>query len=178
MVLDVRWWFSRRPCLYLERLPTGAEGKMYVTYCDVQAGAIGVMRRLWHVLWPVALADIAVHILGLMFVQKTLPAVAETPIVWLLQILGFGLVLIAAYRASLAVGTISFGIVAVAVFWFVWKPFVFALTGLLALVFGNYAWPYISQAAIGAAVALALFSPIALLLAVVGAYIGRRRRAP
>jgi hypothetical protein len=149
---------------------------MQFTDQHVHAGMVRVMRTLLSSLWPIFLADLGVHVLGILFVQDRLPPVATSPVGWLLQILAFALVILAAYRASALAGTISFGIVAVGIYWFLWKPLMFAVTGALAFILGYLDWAVVSQAAIGAAVALLLFSPVALLLAIGGAYFGRRQK--
>jgi hypothetical protein len=136
---------------------------------------VGIMTALLRSLWPIFLADIGVHVVGILFVQERLPSTATSPVGWILQAFAAALVVLAAYRASARGGRVSFGVVAVGVYWFLWKPLMFAVTGALAFLFDELDWAVVSQAAIGAGVALLLFSPIVLLLAIGGAYVGRRQ---
>jgi hypothetical protein len=85
------------------------------------------------------------------------------------------LVVIAGYRASARSGKLLTALGAVAIYWVLWKAAIFGVTLLVARLGDLFGPGSFDQAAIGAVVALLLFSPLALLLALLGGYLGRQR---
>lgn len=134
------------------------------------------MRVIGLALWPVLLADLILHaIVGYLFFKTHQSDTDMTAGMRFVEAASALLVVIAGYRASALTGRISSALIAVAMYWVVWKSAMFGLTVLVAK-FSNVLGPgSYDQAAIGAFVALFLFSPVALLIGLLGGYFGRKR---
>jgi len=89
------------------------------------------------------------------------------------EFVSYAIVALAAYLAARKSGKISRALAGGVLFWFVWKPLLFFMSGLGGLLWGETSMDHLTTSTIGAVVALVLFSPLALISSAVGGWLAR-----
>lgn len=79
-------------------------------------------------------------------------------------IASFGMVCVFVYCAIKQAPSFRAGLIAGAIFWFVWRPALFIASVITGLLSGRVDASALPQTALGVLIALVLFSPVALLL--------------
>lgn len=95
-----------------------------------------------------------------------------------LEILTFGMVAIAAFLAARYTGRVVDAIKIGALFWFIWRPIPFLISGAFSIAAGSVDYERVRMAALGYGVALLLFSPIAMAISGGAGWFGKRTHQP
>jgi hypothetical protein len=124
-------------------------------------------------MWPVFLFDGIVYaIVSVLFHVR--PATLDG---WwvgnIIECENYGIVVLAGYLAARRSGKVSVALAGGALFWFLWKPVLFVATGFSGTLLGEASIDRLLKTTIGAVIALAIFSPLALLASAIGGWLAR-----
>src|SRR5689334_5505282 len=120
-------------------------------------------------MWPVFLLDAIVYgIVSVLFHVR--PSTLEGWVGNIVEVENYGIVVLAGYLAARGSGKVSMALVGGALFWFLWKPLLFVTTGFSGTLLGEASIDRLLKTTLGAVIALAIFSPVALLASAIGGW--------
>lgn len=129
---------------------------------------ISILRRLW----PIFALDAAIYFAIVIGYSNNAGGLVRG----VSEVLTYAMVAAIGYFSARFSGRLMSSLATGAIFWFVWKPFLFLLSGIPAVAMGSLDIDRVGLTALGALVALLLFSPVALGLCVAAGWIGKRWR--